>query len=58
MSTETPKEPSAIEMRANLAQDAQANRYSKEVLIAIMRCIDGTADQYNDKPVFPVQFPV
>jgi len=37
---ETPKEPSAIEMRANLAQDAQSNRYSKEVLIAIMKCID------------------
>jgi len=52
MNTEPkPSAPDTLTMRQNLAQDAKTNRYSKEVLLAIMRCIDCTVDQYNGHPV-------
>ena len=40
--------PTIAEYRARLAEDAQAKRYSHEVLVAIMRCLDETPDLYND----------
>ena len=54
---ETP-EPSAIEMRLHVSEDAKLKRYSLEVLKAIQNAIEGTADAYNEYPLYPVRFPV
>jgi hypothetical protein len=42
--TEASKEPSIVEMRMSLAEDAQTRRYSHSVLVAFMRALEEVAD--------------
>jgi hypothetical protein len=45
------KDPSSVEMRKNLSEDCQEKRYTRQVLIAIMKAIDGTPDEFNEHPL-------
>jgi hypothetical protein len=47
MNTMEIPEPSTIEMRRNLAVDAQTGRYTREVLLAIMRAIDPVTHEHH-----------
>ena len=40
--------PSVAQMKSTLAELLQANKITHEIGVAMMRCLDGTPDKFND----------
>ena len=51
-----PEAPTNAAMRTHLAEDLQLGRYTREVALCVMHCLDRTADRDNDFSLNVIEF--